>query len=98
MIPKVCHVVTFKEPLTSNNITAGDSIDNNLHEHLNPMRVHPEEEKYDIESNHPENFAATTKNNTCCCRYKELFEYIIVSCITAILLCIIVYIIYFVNK
>ena len=102
MIPKVCHVVTFKEPLTSNNITARDSIDNNLHAHLNPMRVQPEEEeKYDIESNNAENmdpsyenFIATIKNNTCCCTRKQLFEYIIVSCITAIFLVALIYIIY----
>ena len=31
MIPKVCHVVTFKEPITQNNITRIDSLDNNLH-------------------------------------------------------------------
>ena len=98
MIPKVCHVVTFKEPFAQNNTTI---VDNNLHDHLNPMRVQPEEEKYDIESNNPENMdpryencIATIKNNTCCCNRKQLFEYIIVSCITAIFLVALIYIIY----
>lgn len=100
MIPKVCHVVTFKEPFTSNNITR---IDNNLHDHLNPMRVQHEEEKYDIESNHPENssaeiFIATIKKNMSCCTRKQLFEYIIVSCITAIFLIALIYIIYIIKN
>ena len=100
MIPRVCHVVTFKEPFTSNNITR---IDNNLHDHLNPMRVQHEEEKYDIESNHPENssaenFIATIKKNMSCCTRKQLFEYIIVSCITAIFLIALIYIIYIIKN
>ena len=90
MIPKVCHVVTFKEPFTSNNITISDSLDNNLNAHLNPMRVQTEEEKYDIELNNPE--------NTFCCTRKQLFEYIIVSCITAILLIALIYVIYIIKK
>jgi len=90
MIPKVCHVVTFKEPITQNNITRIDSLDNNLNAHLNPMRVQPEEEKYDIESNNPE--------NTFCCTRKQLFEYIIVSCITAIFVIALIYIIYIIKK
>ena len=105
MIPKVCHVVTFKEPVTSKNITEGGSVDNNLHDHLNPMRVQPEEEKYDIESNNPENmdphyenFIATIKKHVCCCTRKQLFEYIIVSCVTAILLIALIYIIYIIRK
>jgi hypothetical protein len=105
MIPKVCHVVTFKEPVTSKNITEGGSVDNNLHAHLNPMRVQPEEEKYDIESNNPENmdpryenFIATVKNNMCCCTRKQLFEYIIVSTITAIFLVALIYIIYIIKN
>lgn len=100
MIPRVCHVVSFKEPFAQNNSTI---VDNNLHDHLNPMRVQHEEEKYDIESNHPENssaenFIATVKNNMCCCTRKQLFEYIIVSCITAIFLVALIYIIYIIKN
>ena len=107
MIPKVCHVVTFKEPFTQNNITRINSLDNNLNAHLNPMRVQPEEEeKYDIESNNPEtvttsnneNVISTIKNNICCFTRKQLFEYIIVSSITAILLIALIYIIYILRK
>jgi hypothetical protein len=100
MIPKVCHVVSFKEPFAQNNSTI---VDNNLHDHLNPMRVQPEEEKYDIEWNHTENstaenFVSTVKNNTCCFTRKQLFEYIIVSCITAIFVIALIYIIYIIRK
>ena len=106
MIPKVCHVVTFKEPFTQNNITRINSLDNNLNAHLNPMRVQPEEEeKYDIESNNPETVTTSNnenvisvKYNTSCCTRKQLFEYIIVACITAILLISIQYIIYIIKK
>jgi hypothetical protein len=103
MIPKVCHVVTFKEPFTSNNITVSDSIDNNLHAHLNPMRVQHEEEKYDIESNEP-SVVSNDENNVIvkhsiyCCTMKQLFEYTIVSCTTGVLLICIEYIIYIVRK
>lgn len=101
MIPKVCHVVSFKEPFISNIAV----VDNNLSAQLNPMRVHPEEEKYDIESNNPENSIPDNnenvivgKYNTCCCTRKQLFEYIIVACITAILMVAIQYIIYIIKK
>jgi hypothetical protein len=97
MIPKVCHVVTFKEPITQNNIRRIDSLDNNLNAHLNPMRVQPEEEKYDIESNNPEN-TMIVKYNTFCCTRKQLFEYIIVSCITAIFVIALIYVIYIIKK
>jgi hypothetical protein len=102
MLPKVCHVVSFKQPFTSNNSVV---FDNNLHSHLNPMRVQPEEEKYDIESNNPENSippndenVIVSKYNTCCCTRKQLFEYIIVSCITAILVIAFIYIIYIIKN
>jgi hypothetical protein len=101
MLPKVCHVVSFKQPFTCNNNAA--VFDNNLHSHLNPMRVQPEEEKYDIESNNPhvtsnDENVIVSKYNTCCCSRKQLFEYIIVSCITAIFLVALIYIIYIIKN
>lgn len=100
MITKSNHVIFLQEPLKNISI---DSIDNNLAASLNPMRVNPEEEKYDIESNNPENTfeqqcnennIIVTKYNSCCCTFKQLMQYIVVASITAIILIVIQYIIY----
>lgn len=99
MIPKVCHVVSFKDPFIQNSTIVHD---NNLQTHLNPMRVEPEEEKYDIESNHHDNTIevngsenlVTVKNKNYCCTCKHIFNYIAVVIITAILLMVLLYIMY----
>uniref|UniRef100_A0A6C0ERD7 Uncharacterized protein n=1 Tax=viral metagenome TaxID=1070528 RepID=A0A6C0ERD7_9ZZZZ len=97
-------VVFFTEHSIQNNIRGSHSIDNNLRAHLNPMRVHfEEEEKHDIESNEPyvvsnEENEVIVKHNIHCCTMKQLFEYAIVSCVTGVLLICIEYIIYVVKS
>lgn len=96
MLPKVCHAGFFKEPFTCNN---------NLQSHLNPIRVEPKEEKYDIESNDDGNNinlpnsknVTIVKYKTCCSR-QQLFEYIVVAGITSILLIAILYIIHLITN
>jgi len=94
-------LVFFTEPFIQNNIRGSHSIDNNLRAHLNPMRVHFEEEKYDIESNEHQNVTENeviVQHNIHCCTMKQLLEYAIVSCVTGILLICIEYIIYIVKS
>jgi hypothetical protein len=97
-------VVFLTENSIQNNIRSSHSIDNNLRAHLNPMRVHfEEEEKHDIESNEPRvacNYEneVIVKHNIHCCTMKQLIEYAIVSCVTGVLLICIEYIIYVVKK
>lgn len=103
ILPKVCHIGFFRE---KSNIDDNNS--NNSANHLNPMRVYPEEEKHDIESNADEHINrisdAESDNNIIIvqnyypCNSKQLCKYIIIIITLLSMIVIIHYVDYAIYK
>jgi len=98
ILPKLCNIGVFREP-TVNDL----HIENNL----NPMRVCPEEEKYDIESNVDERINRISDvesdnliivQHYCGCNSKLLLKYILIVIASLSVIAIIHYIDYAIYK
>jgi len=98
ILPKLCNIGVFRE-----NPVNDLHIENNL----NPMRVCPEEEKYDIESNVDERINRISDvesdnliivQHYCRCNSKVLFKYMIIAMTACSFIAIIHYIDYAIYK